>query len=181
MPNPWDPPPWPDKGDASYNDLYAAVGEALTAWEYAEDALSFLFARLVGASGAVDAAPAVRAYGTVVSFQARHSLVLAAGEAFFVQHPNPNIEQAFYGILKRCMGWASRRNDVAHGAVGSDDDIPPPNWFLWPGPYNSKKHSLPDKKPKYRYTAGQIKKFGEEFGVLEIKLAHLRKQLGSPY
>ena len=75
---PWDDRPHPKRGDKNANTTYAAVGRALTQWEYLEAKLAELFSQLVGGEWPSDGAPyhpAVRAYGSVLGSAAiRHQL-----------------------------------------------------------------------------------------------------------
>jgi hypothetical protein len=48
---PWDDPPHPKQGDKNITTTYAAVGQALSQWEYLETRLAELFSQLVGGSG----------------------------------------------------------------------------------------------------------------------------------
>ena len=43
---PWDDRPHPDRGDKNANTTYAAVGRALTQWEYLEAKLAELFSQV---------------------------------------------------------------------------------------------------------------------------------------
>jgi hypothetical protein len=92
MPNPWDVPPRPASYCSTNEELYTAVGEALSGWGYVEDIVADIFAIIVEGAPLNEyinsMTPAVRAYGSVVSFEARAEMVQAAADAFF--HVNPN-------------------------------------------------------------------------------------------
>ena len=77
MPQPWDIPPTLASGDAGENGMYLAVGRALTAWEYVEEAFADIFATFVGAheSREPEVVPAFRAYGSVITSRGRADML----------------------------------------------------------------------------------------------------------
>jgi hypothetical protein len=168
--NPWAAPPRPPIGDAEVNEIYRAVGEALSSWELVEEGVAQLFALFTSAASRYrNAEPAIRAYGSVVSFQARAEMVLAAGKCFFHgwtgDHACP-FESQFDSLITECRGWSGRRNDVAHGRA--DQDLS--GWFLFPGLYSTKKRPL-GEPPGYGYTSDQITGFGTAFVDLYDRLS----------
>src|SRR5437016_4893458 len=92
MPNPWDIPPIPETANADPDDIFRAVGGALSGWESVEHTLADIFTLLVEAKPPPVPfdimTPAARAYGSVVSFQARSAMVEAAARVFFRLHPH---------------------------------------------------------------------------------------------
>lgn len=84
---PWHLPAREADGDESPDQLYTAVGKALSNWEQIENQLANLFATLVGAKIKANPAPAVRAYGTIVSFKSRSAMLDAAARAYFYSRP----------------------------------------------------------------------------------------------
>lgn len=77
---PWDRRPWPLFGDADMNELYAAVGRALSQWERYEGHLALLFSAFVTG---METDIARRAYCAVRTFEGRTDMLRAAAEAFF--------------------------------------------------------------------------------------------------
>ena len=49
MPNAWDRPAWPSIGNDPPDEIYLAVGRALSAWCEAEEAIAYLFSTVVEA------------------------------------------------------------------------------------------------------------------------------------
>ena len=47
MANPWDVPPRPASYCSTSEELYAAIGEALSGWGYVEDIIADIFAIIV--------------------------------------------------------------------------------------------------------------------------------------
>ena len=79
--NPWDIPPPPSHGDFDEEVLFAAIGRALTEWEKVETACAELFAVFVSVSQTPNHnAPAIRADGTVTSYQMRCELFAVADD-----------------------------------------------------------------------------------------------------
>ncbi len=152
MGNPWDVTPWPKVGNAGHDELFLAVGKALSNWELVENAIAGLFTRVTVGSYYAPTAPAIRAYSAVMSASNRIQMVRAALESWLhVWKDCPSGRNAL-DILKECGEWVGRRNDIAHGIVDRVVDAPKHGWFLFPSFYNAKKRPL-DDRPAYRYTA----------------------------
>ena len=176
MPNPWDIPPWPDFGDEKPDTIFRAVGQALSTWEVVEDSLADFFAFLVGpfSRSYPETTPAIRAYGSIISFNARCEMISAAAKGFFHKHKHEEFEAEFRTLVKAANGWASRRNDLAHGRVGRLQSRP--GYFLYPGLYNSRKHPV-GEPPAYVYNADEIHKFIAGFELLYGDLNAYRKRV----
>src|SRR5689334_3074896 len=100
---PWDDPPHPKRGDKKADTTYAAVGRALTQWEYLETKLAELFSKLVdGEWPSGDHTiyhPADRAYGSALGSSARLSMIEEAAKAHFQWYPNPALERRLHYII----------------------------------------------------------------------------------
>jgi hypothetical protein len=178
MKNPWELPPHAARGDRIPTPLYIAIGQAMSAWEFIEFDLSEMFAIFTG-SGRTNKRgqdPAVRAYGTVVSYRGRSELLNAAAKAFFKRNGRTRLERPFKNILKKCNGWADRRNDVAHGVVLKVPTLTK-GYCLYPSPYNARKYSLDEAKGAFRYRASQIRKFVTAFRKLRRQTGKLVDRL----
>jgi hypothetical protein len=156
MSQPWDIPPTPEKGDTTEEAIHTAVGAALSAWESTEEQLGEIFAILVNAEMAdLEKAPAVRAYGVVTAANVRADMLQVAGEAYFHTKPDPQLERDFKELLKAYRGWASRRNDIAHGRSGLDSQNPAHGWYLYPGLVSTKRYPI-GQPPTYLYSSIEI-------------------------
>jgi hypothetical protein len=180
---PWDIPPVRDKGDDKDDTTYTAVGRALTRWEWVEEACGRLFAILVGAPPAdLEMAPAVRAYGAIVSFNARSEMLRAAAVVYFLEHPNANLEKRFEDLMSECTGFATRRNEIAHGKVLQvmqeviDGPDKPAGHYLIPNYYNPRKFPV-RRKPTYQYTSREILYFWGQFSILGQNVSQLADDL----
>jgi hypothetical protein len=117
--NPWDRRPWPQTGDATANETYAAVGCALSSWERHEAALSFLFAAFVSEG---TSRIARRAYNAIRTFEGRAEMLKAASHSFFAAYPDEEMQKRFKDILRNAKEFSARRNDIAHGCVAYFED-----------------------------------------------------------
>jgi len=196
---PWDPPPYPNAGDASDEITFAAVGRALTAWEGFEISMATLFARFIGVQ--TDTLPATRAYGSVLTFRGRAEMVEAASEAYFFSTPDSEPEPELNEVLKEARNYATRRNEIAHGIVRSfevPDGIIVRNAFgpvrrmkKWgyavvPSDYATNKTILTrgptilhgtERRPKYTYTSVEIDAFAKHFTALGDRTSVLTQRV----
>jgi hypothetical protein len=166
----WDRPDPAPQGDDSADALFSAVGEALSAWERVENQVANLFCIFVGARVNVDKpAPAIRAYGAIISFTSRADMLQAAAAAYFLSHPQiAGQQETWSNLLKELRGFANRRNDIAHGMVEQEFNFKEERsngFFLVPGLYISKKYPT-DEPPAYRFIGEQVKHFADEFSDL---------------
>src|SRR5438552_17358888 len=109
---PWDRRPWPVNGDADINKTYASVGLFLSQWERYEGVLSLLFSAFVSRS---QNKAARRAYVAVRTFEGRAEMLRAASSAYFDEHPDEKLQEAFKTVVKEATCFCPRRNDVAYG------------------------------------------------------------------
>ncbi|HEY4345811.1 MAG TPA: hypothetical protein VGN05_15785 [Parvibaculum sp.] len=114
QPKPWDRPPLPAKGDDDERNTFEWVGRALSEWEHFEAYFGLIFGVLVGAKNETE--PALRAYGSVMTFRGRGDMIRAAADAYFVKHPHP-AQAMLKLLLDEATGFAALRNDIAHGIV----------------------------------------------------------------
>ena len=173
-PKPWALLGYRSCGDGSVEPIYAAVGKALSQWEELENRLASLFAFFVGDVPGDDA-PAVRAYGTVISFRSRCGMVNAAARAYFHKHPDEGLEAKWTDLRKQLEGYSERRNDIAHGAarmlINPRSKEGPHGAYLTPGLFVSKKFPLDREWPtQYFLTADQIESFSASFFSLANRI-----------
>ena len=161
MPKPWDIPPRPQRGDKTNTPLYTAVGQAISAWEFVEFDLARLFAVFAGLDPRKSGQPAMRAFGTIVSYRARSEALKAAAKAFFIANRGTRLERPFTTLIKKCDNWSVRRNDIAHAAVLFTDRMN--GHCLWPHPYVTKKYPLETRQATFCYRAVHVRKFKTAF------------------
>jgi hypothetical protein len=180
MSNPWDAPPSAPlrPGVKNEDELFVAVGRALSQWEGLEAETGGIYAALTTGPSERYLAPANRAFGTVTNTGARAEMIAHAAEAFFHSHPTKEIEAELKDILKSYRGWAARRNDIAHGCSTasnhpdySDDDQPIiTTYCLCPSHGHSRKWAL-SMEPFYHYIPPEIDSFGAAFDALSQRVA----------
>lgn len=170
MPNPWDAPPFPKRGNKTERALFESIGRALTAWENIEAFLASLFAALQGKD--LTNREAHNEYGIEANFQGRLRALREAGDAYFVKRPNQALEGEFFSLLKEIEGWSARRNDVAHGLVcamhlARDRSRTllsggPLEWCLVPPEFREAKY-LDRNTPAHILTSREINAFAAAF------------------
>jgi len=151
---PWEVPDPPQIGDASNDITFAAVGEALSQWQFFEGNLSLAFSFLLD-SGYGNLA-AQRAYGSVESFRGRANLIEEAADVYFRRVQDETLYRNLTALLRRAKSdWAARRNEIAHGIVQpwflSEEkraNSPDPSaihkgFVLFPAYYATRKQKLP--------------------------------------
>lgn len=195
MSNPWDIPLKPKPGERLDlpDDLYAAVGKALSSWDGVESTLARIFALCCQTPifGNPLGEPAIRAYGSVVSFNGRAEMVDAASRAYFhnKKAPTAEIEMKLRGLLSECRQFAGRRNDIAHGRVefllGAEYDWWPQGerehcWLFLPGLLSTKRYSL-DHEPTYIYMLAELTYFKDQFDNLAGRISELEGDLWKIY
>jgi hypothetical protein len=177
MSNTWDVTPWPEEGNATEDELFLAVGRALSNWELVENAIAGLFTVVTVGSYHAPTAPAIRAYSAVTNASNRIQMVRAALESWpYVWKDCPCGANALK-ILNECAQWTGRRNEIAHGIVDRLMDAQKNAWFLFPSFYNAKKRRL-GERPAYRYTSANIDYYSNCFVELHNRLNEISSVMG---
>jgi hypothetical protein len=186
MAHSWDRPTVSPTGDFDEKFLFECVGRALSEWEQVESACAELFAAFVlSPKRKPYLAPAIRAYGTVVSFRGRADMLRAAAAAYFLtRKPKAtSFEDQLGVLLKEYLGFADRRNEIAHGTVlmlnrnfGHNRPKRPLGFYLFPSFFNPKKYKL-DRSIVFQYNSKDLIHFRQEFTKLKIRLLTFRTRL----
>ena len=170
---PWDRRPYPQHGDQDQDEIYTAVGRALSAWERYEAALAFLLANLVGPNEIP--LPAQRAYAAVRTSEARQEMLKAASIAYFLTRTDcktkDELQATFKDRLKEACAFCPRRNEIAHGVVDRFNE-PGKTYALFP-PYGSLKARDAFGKAEYCYTAADLEHYKSAFEGLRDPVIHL--------
>jgi len=180
----WDVPAPQEHGDLDEEVLFTEIGRALTEWEQVEGACAELFAVLVSApKKASHRAPAIRAWGAVTGFNARCEMLKVAAAAYFRTRKQKRLafENRFKLLITECLGFAGRRNEIAHGRVSivyyyKRTQGRKIGHFLLPSIYNPKKYNI-KQSAAYVYTSKDVIHFRQEFTKLQWKLDAFRKLL----
>ncbi len=102
--NPWDNQPWAADGEKNENDLFIAVGKALSHWELLEHAIASLFSLVTVGSYFAPSTPALRAYSSVGSTGNRIQLVRAALEGWLREWKDCPLGTNAVSLLNECSG-----------------------------------------------------------------------------
>jgi hypothetical protein len=182
MTNPWDIPKPEPLGSRDPDSVYRAVGQALTEWEGVETACARIFAFLVGAPREWhEIAPAVRAFGVVISFPTRCDMITTAGKAFFHLHTEVTpYEKHISDALSEAREFSNRRNEIAHGVVREvvNQQRESEGYYLVPSFYNPKKLPV-SMVPAFYYTESNIIYFRQWFTRIGLKLESILQLLSN--
>ena len=195
MSNPWDQPPFPTSGDPDDAITYEGVGRVVSHWESLEFELARLYTLFRGdPDGELLLDP--KGYGSGRIFQERLKILNGAAEKFFLSNPAQNFEGGFSRIVNAVLGFADRRNDVAHGTVmplennswvmhrfGKPKGGPPRQFLLVPPLHVVRKHE--DGVPKYAYSSAELKTLADNLillwgGISDYRKALLAHQMKGP-
>ncbi len=169
------PPTWnrpaPERhGDIDVDDIYVAVGRALSEWSMVEIALGRLY-------GALDGAPPQSAWSVYAAERDPRARLARLSEAARERFSDGETEHSATcrRVIEAAGLAAQRRDDVVHGIAvlfrpGALDGS-----YLVPTGFTAGDSNAPD----YAYTAAQITTLRSRFGRLqdEINLLILRLQV----
>tara|TARA_R110000796_G_scaffold37393_4_gene94404 strand:- start:300 stop:929 length:630 start_codon:yes stop_codon:yes gene_type:complete len=185
----WNSPPREPHGDVGAEQIYQAVGTALSQWEQIESILGEAFATFVESNSPA----AQRAYGSIISAVGRCSALNSAASIFFDLHPEKE-KQPYTEALKAVEFASARRNEIAHGVVKifATPETIGGGYYLLPPDYNSRKTepsiSFPTDETldpfawtsfSYAYTSQQILDFTKRFQNLERIAFNMARGLSS--
>ena len=186
---PWEIRPPSPIGNSNENEIFSAVGQALTEWEQVEKACAQLFAIFVSANRRrLYFAPAVRAYGCIISTKSKNDMLREAAKAFFsTRKTKSHFVADFEQVMADYLNFANRRNEIAHGSVqrvfitarttarGSRQKAI--GCYLMPSFYNPKKFK--EEKFSYYYTSNDVIHYRQEFTKLALRVGGLYERMRS--
>ncbi|NML29712.1 hypothetical protein [Paraburkholderia antibiotica] len=172
----WEAPSPATVGSKSQDEIFRAVGAALSAWESAESALVTLYLILCECeSGSYVAVR--RTFGSIVSGGARREAIKAAAEIYFGHHWKAKAGKRLRSLID-AFGEASRRRDeIAHGqAYSFTVNSRSYGNFLFASEYiANRNHPYPQANAedpfsgttaKYHYRAEDVLVFASKFSAL---------------
>jgi len=173
---PWNIPPIPDHGDVDANLTYAAVGRAMSEWEELELYLARLYAAFTGVTPLK--AISTSAYRNAAIFRERARVIEEVAKAYFIKHPNQEIEAEFSNLICEIREFSARRNDIAHGVVKLiwfgdtnaatlDEALIRDEHMPAPATYRDKKFQG-DRTPDYLFRSNEIDHFTDHFHNLRL-------------
>lgn len=174
--NPWDrPQPFPDSDvpEGSPDELYFAIGKALSEWSGVEHRLCMLFVCLYLDKHGYGA---YKLYGALPSTAARMSALRVSAEALFAKKH----EHAAYAksILSLTEKFLSRRNDIAHGLLAHREHEGKAT--LIEPHYNIKHANIDSGQGGYEFGVRHILDCAEHFRDLNRELEHAQNLLFAP-
>ena len=116
----WDRPKLADRktGDPTSDQIHLAVGQALSAWETAEESFASLFQVLCQVNDYERFVTIGRVFGAIPTTYGRVSAALAAAEVYFGRYWRiPEVQGEFRGLAKEIQLGGDLRNEIAHGKV----------------------------------------------------------------
>jgi len=166
----WSRPAPERRGDIDVDDIYIAVGRALSEWSMVEIALGRLYAVLDGVAPQI----AWSIYAAERDPRARHARLSEAAQAHFIDDETED-SVTCRRVIEAAGLAAQRRDDVVHGIAvlfrpGALDGS-----YLVPTGFTAGDSNV----PAYAYTAAQITTLRSRFGRLqdEINVLILRLQV----
>ncbi len=184
---PWDIRPPSPLGDNDENQIFNAVGQALTEWEHVENACAKLFAVLVSANQRQTYhAPAVRAYGCIFSTGTKAEMLRTAAKAYFSRRKGKaHFEAELMRVTQEYLEFANRRNEIAHGIVSRVFLTEKTSLrghrpgaiglYLLPSFYNPRKFK--NEIFTSRYTSSDLVYYRQEFTKLCLRIGSLSERM----
>jgi hypothetical protein len=182
MPNLWDRPPIPKRGDSEAAITWSHVGLVMSRWEEFEFELSRLYSWF---AGEFDAIERLHEYGKGSIFRERSNTLKRKAEQYFRANPCQIKEAKFDKLIISVTGYADRRNDVAHSILFQIDRITffrgriKPNllrrdhFAVIPPLYSDKKHQ--GGLPAFAYTSVEMNRLGNRLKHLRHDAVNLRR------
>jgi hypothetical protein len=172
MADPWDIPPFPDRGDSSPEQTRDAKSAALDEWERIEHRLSELNARF---SRSLDG---TEVYGKGSTFAARLAILQRTAAAYFVKHPNQAVEGQFCSMCTTVKKIAERRNDIAHGVStpyttvvdeSGNPDLTATGYVIAPDSYDVNRLDE-NNKAAFIYSSKELTQIGMRFLAVSVAI-----------
>jgi hypothetical protein len=168
--NPFDRMPTLDRGSDTEEEVWLAVGKALTRWEQAETQIAWVFNDLMQPPPGRPEIhePGARAYAAVITSNGRLDMLQAASDAYFdpdlgLEPANRYAQRVLNHLIKIARKLGTRRNEIAHALV-SPASFTGPGFYLSPPLHSSKIDVL--WQGHYHYTAAQVETYAERFSIL---------------
>jgi hypothetical protein len=158
MPDPWDIPPFPIRGDDEQDTTFAGVGRVLTQWEMLEVKLARIYGWLLKQPDEIEA---LHQYGSPQIFRERIKGLRLVATAYFQWNPHQDTEADFWNLVTKALNFSARRNDVAHSIVqpfqwiSTSKSDGPLQFCAVPPQYAGKKFD-PQKMPSFIYTSVEL-------------------------
>lgn len=167
----WERPTPVRNGDIDVDDIYVAVGRALSEWSMVEIALGRLYAVLDG----VTPQAAWSIYAAERDLGGRHAILAQAAEEYFEREERAGDRETCRKVIEAARHAAQRRDDVVHGIAVLFRPGTLEGSYLVPTGFTAGDSNVPD----YAYTGAQLTSLRGRFARLqdEINVLILRLQV----
>lgn len=168
-------------GDLSAEPLFLALGKAVSAWEGVQAATSSLYFSMSTQELDMDENPLFQAFGGMSLIHNRHKELMKKSEEFLSKLPKHhtgagNFRLRIKKVMASYVGWAERRNDIAHGYVTEahapdyDDPAQPIITVYSLCPSHARLSSWGHGEPEYNYVASELDEFSRQFRALDDRI-----------
>jgi hypothetical protein len=188
---PWDRPVGsltPNRmGDQTAEPLFSALGKAVSAWEGVQAATSSLYFAMRIGCAPTETDPGFNAFGGLNQVHKRRKELEKRSRSFLTQDFGHNVEAVvrfraeLKNVLSAFVGWAERRNDIAHGYVTeaqSPDYYDPEQKIITVYalcPSHARIAKWLNSEPEYNYLASDLEAFIESFQRLDDQFESLAR------
>jgi hypothetical protein len=186
---PWDRPPGSSlsnrQGDDFEEPIFTELGRALSAWEGTNAAINSLHQSLQIHLGQIEREAATSSFELLQKTHDRAQSVRQLAACFLAadfgdrRDDAARIKKKLNSALSSYVGWATRRNELAHGYVTSAQC---PDYRLSDQPVVTvyallPSHARTDRwchaEPEWNYLAAEIREFAFRFSLLDEALEAL--------
>jgi hypothetical protein len=187
MDNPWDPLPLPRDADLDDKATFQGIGRIIDRWERIE----FNLARLHSVfAGDPEGNAAMREYGSGRTIRERDAIIRASAEKWFMRMPNQKREGQFNRFMQEVVGFADRRNEIAHGIVHQVSGLmlfrqrtSRPDYLVQyaviPPRQVMKRHHA-NGAPKYMYGSAEMSLIEERLVILNLAIWDFLQEIDPP-
>lgn len=172
-------------GDQNAEPLFCALGKAVSAWEGVQTATSGLYFAMRIGNAESEGDPGFQAFGGLNQVHKRRQELEERSRLFLEQHVHHSVETVgrfeteLKGVLAAYIGWAERRNDIAHGYVteAQRPDYHDPEqkiitvYALCPS--HARIARWPHSEPEYNYVVSDLEAFAKSFQRLDDQFENL--------
>lgn len=168
-------------GDLVSEPIFLALGKAVSAWEGVQAATSSLYFSMLTQDFDTDEDPQYQAFGGLKRAHERHNELMEKSKAFLLKFPEHhtgarNFRLRIKKVMASYLGWAERRNDIAHGYVTEartpdyGDPEQPIITVYALCPSHARLSRWIHGQPEYNYVASELAEFSRQFQKLDDRI-----------
>lgn len=162
----WEELPVEPQGSPSEEEIFLAVGRALSRWEELETNLFLLYGELHGLHGGPAAMFGQVAFGNSRSSGERSSMLLVISELLLGK--NHQLHRDIKAAIGTMRELSHRRDDIAHGMAseishGGEGQFLCRGWYLLPAGYYTRRRNI-SSEPRHYSSLEEVRAaFSEEY------------------